>query len=99
MENKIEKWSYKVPSPIPIFDNQKDWNQTLITKFNELLVGTRGEIIIKVPNKFKHLIESLFYYDSINFRIGTRFIIEFFESENNIIYVGYHELEIEDFSN
>jgi hypothetical protein len=93
----MEKWNYKLPIPQPMWDAQTDWNQTLMTKFNMLAVGINEEIIIKVPNKFKPLIDSLEFYDNTNSSIGNKYIVEFFESNDNIINVGDKELEVENF--
>ncbi len=91
----MEKWNYKLPIPQPIWDVQKDWNQTLLTKFNMLCVGIHTKKVIKVPRKLKSLIDSLEFYNPLTNKIGSRFIVEFVESDNNIIYVGEPELEIE----
>ena len=93
----MEKWNYKLPIPQPFWDAQKDWNQTLLTKFNKLSVGIHTEITIKVPLKLKSLIETLEFYDQQTNKIGSRFIVEFIESNDNIIYVGEFELEVENF--
>jgi hypothetical protein len=76
------------------FGIQTDWNQTLLTLFNELGVGMDSPKIIRVPNKFKELIETLCYYDSINYMIGNRFNVEFVDSEEDIMYVCGKPLEI-----
>ncbi len=93
----MEKWNYKLPIPQPIWDIQKDWNQTLLTKFNMLSVGIHTEITIKVPQKLKSLIDSLEFYNPLTNKIGIKFTVEFIESDNNIIYVGESELEVENF--
>ena len=93
----MENWNYTLPIPQPIWDSQKDWNQTLLTKFNMLCVGIHTEIVIKVPQKLKSLIDSLEFYNPLTNKIGSRFIVEFVESDNNIIYVGESELEVENF--
>jgi hypothetical protein len=93
----MEKWNYKLPIPQPMWDAQTDWNQTLITKFNMLSVGVHEKTVIKVPNKLKSLIESLEYYDNTNSTIGNKYVVEFIDSDDNIISVGDKELEVENF--
>ncbi len=93
----MEKWNYKLPIPQPMWDAQADWNQSLITKFNMLSVGVHEKTLIKVPNKFKPLIESLMYYDNTDSSIGNKYIVEFINSDDNIINVGNKELEVENF--
>ena len=93
----MEKWNYKLPIPQPMWDAQTDWNQTLITKFNMLSVGVHEKTLIKVPNKFKLLIESLEFYDNTNSTISNKYLVEFIDSDNNIISVGDKELEVENF--
>ena len=93
----MEKWNYKLPIPQPMWDAQTDWNQTLMTKFNMLAVGVHEKILIKIPNKFKTLIDSLEYYDDNNLTIGNKYIVEFIDSDSNIINVGDKELEVENF--
>ena len=93
----MEKWNYKLPIPQPMWDTQTDWNQTLITKFNMLTVGVHEKTLIKVPNKFKSLIESLEFYDKTDSSIGNKYSVEFVDSDDNIINVGDKELEVENF--
>lgn len=93
----MEKWDYKLPIPQPMWDGQTDWNQTLITKFNMLSVGVHETILIKVPNKLKPIIESLAFYDNTDSSIGSKYIVKFIDSDNNIISVGDKELEVENF--
>jgi hypothetical protein len=93
----MEKWNYEITFNPNLGDLQKDWNQTLLTKFNYLTIGVDKEILIKVPNKFKDLIESLTYYDQFSNKISNRYNVIFFESEENIIYLDKMELEIENY--
>lgn len=93
----MNKWNYKLPIPQPTWDAQTDWNQTLITKFNILSINIHERITIKAPNKFKKLIESLEYYNTIDSTIGKKYVVEFINSNDNIIKVGEKELEIENF--
>ena len=89
----MEIWDYKIPQQ-PMWDMQKDWNQSIVTKFNMLCAGIDTEIIVKVPNKFKSLIESLYFYDNINSTINNRYIIKFIDSEEDLIIVGNNKLKI-----
>lgn len=92
----MEKWNYELPIPQPNWDAQKDWNQTLLTKFNTLSVGTY-ETIIKVPQKLKPLIDSLEFFNPLTNKIGHWFSVEFIETDDNIIYVGESALVVEGF--
>jgi hypothetical protein len=96
--NNMEKWNYNQPIPQPLWDAQTDWNQTLVTKFNFLSVGVKGRVLIKVPKKFKNLIESLLFYDNNNLTISQKYDVEFTDSDTNVIIVGEKEVEIENFN-
>lgn len=93
----MENWDYKLPEIESWFELQTDWNQTLITKFNSLSVGVHEKTHIKVPNKFKPLVETLSFYDSENLTIGNKYNVEFIDSDDEIIIVGDKELEIKNF--
>lgn len=88
------EWNYKIPPPVQLWNSQKDWNQTLHTKLNELSVEVNGEIEIKSPVRFKSLFESLEFYDSKSNKLGNRFNFSFFSSDENVIYVGDNLLNI-----
>jgi hypothetical protein len=93
----MEKWNYEVPESMleQLLDTaQSDWNQTIMGYFNQLSDGIIGEKVIKVPNKFKKLINSLEYYDRESNEIANRFIVIFIDSNEDIIYVGENKLEI-----
>ena len=94
------KWNYVCPTT-PFFGEQKDWNQTLITKFNQISAENKdkvwrdkdGLILVHVPIKAKHLIESFEYFK--DGKIGSKYTVRFIESEKPIIEVGGFVLEIE----
>lgn len=91
----MEKWSYKIPAPQQMWNTQKDWNQSLMVKFNMLSNGKHEKTLIMVPNKFKSLIESLHLYD--NSTIDSKYIVEFIDVDSNIINVGDKKIEVENF--
>lgn len=75
---------------------QEDWNQTLLTKFNQIYAPNRynfirdnNMVIVLSSIKLKPLFETLFYYD--NNCLANRFIIHYFdvnkpfEMSNNIV--------------
>ena len=93
-KENMKKWIYNMPSN-NYFGEQTDWNQTLLTKFNQLAVDMPYPLKIEVPNKFKELIESLGYYNENNMTVGIRYIVEFIDSEEDIIYVCGKELFID----
>ena len=97
----MNKWNYKKPDGCT-WDTQEEWNQTLYVKLNEVAVSNRDRIIerpfqLKIPNKFKPLIESLEYYS--NNKIGPRYVVEFIESDYDIIGIGDYGLEIINYLN
>ena len=75
----------------------KTFNLTLPT-FSGLwsklsLIGEKIDIL--VPNKFKNLIESLFFYE--NGVIANRYNVDFIDDNSNLIFIGGCELEILNF--
>ena len=48
----MEKWNYKLPIPQPIWNFQKDWNQTLTKQFN--VRDKQGKTFITNPDKCIH---------------------------------------------
>ena len=86
MENKLT-WSY---NPIlagnkKYYGSQQDWNQTILTKFNQLSNISDNTNIVVVPEKFKKIIDS--------FLIDVKYDFIFSEAVSNII-IGDYELEI-----
>lgn len=65
------EWSYKPPVTSENFDTQTDWNQTLITKFNQIVTDEFIDYDVEthqffVPRKYQSLIESLEFYNKEN---------------------------------
>ena len=86
------KWSYKAQEE----KYQRDWNHTLLLSINNLTRHiAKFPIIIKVPSKFKDIIETLIFYK--NGVICDKYKVEFIEEDINIIKVLEHELEIINF--
>lgn len=92
----MEKWDYNMPKLASLMNEQKDWNQTLVTKFNKL-AAENEEVVIRVPNKFIPLIKSIAFYNESTNKIGHRFIVEFYNSYGNTIKVGDKDLEIQNY--
>ena len=81
--------------------NQRDWNQTLVTKFNMLGARLHGLHIkpinglkVLIPNKFRELIEDLEYFDKETNMLCGRFSIWFTEEDSDIIDIGTLKLKI-----
>lgn len=88
MKQKDDKitieWDYKIPKEYNIFDDaQNDWNQTLVTKINEIAIYRsqyydkkgikKPDSPLKVPLQFVNLLNSLVYYDKKNNILGGRY--------------------------
>ena len=101
--NLMKKWKYNRPiGAYGIWETQKDWNETLLIKINAIAGKNCGQIVdrpikLKVPNKFKSLIEGLSYYKSNNC-LGHRYVVEFIETDRNIIDVSGFPLKIINFT-
>jgi hypothetical protein len=99
----MEKWNYSPPVGCEnLYNHQVDWNQTFMVMLNKLSVGlhksiSTNMIIVKVPNKFKDLIYDLEFYNKGNSKLSNRYIIEFIDSDSNIVQVGDKEFEIENY--
>jgi hypothetical protein len=95
----MDSWNYEPPKNLQAA-SQEDWNSTIVTAFNCVVSGNNlnklGEKIdILVPNKFKNLIESLFFYE--NGVIANRYNVDFIDDNSNLIFIGGCELEILNF--
>lgn len=57
------EWNYEIPDN---YEYQKDWNQTLYVKFNQISLQLYGDVnhsmTITCPNNFRNLINSLELY-------------------------------------
>ena len=71
-----------------------EWSCTIITKFNELSEGLTGTVNIKIPNKYKELIEGIILYDDNNGFFGTQYKTYFIESESDFMMVENKKLNI-----
>lgn len=87
----MENWNYKINN-----GDQIDWNQTLITKFNQLNKNSDNRKL-SIPIKFKNLIKSLYFYDEQSSMIAFKYEVLFTNEDNNIILVGDNKLEILNF--
>lgn len=83
-------------------DNQKDWNQTLVTKINQCSANIfhtsqyGGGSYIKINSKLFPLFKSLKFYDDELKSLSGRFTIEIDDSiEDNIIFVCHRLLKNE----
>lgn len=79
-------------------NNQIDWNQTIMVKFNILSIGIDSPILLKVPEKFRSIINSLYFYKFETNSIGDKFNVEFISSNDDFIYVSDNILLIENFN-
>ena len=87
----MENWNYKINN-----GDQIDWNQTLITKFNQLNENSDNRKL-SIPIKFKNLIKSLYFFDEQSSMIAFKYEVLFTNEDNNIILVGDNKLEILNF--
>ena len=88
----MSKWKY-----IPDFGTQQEWNQTLVTALNVVCLSKGVEkepIKVRVPDKFRPIIESIAFYDKDSKFIKNLYEVEFFPSRYSAIYVEAHPLEI-----
>lgn len=73
------EWSYTIPENIKnLFAEQKDWNQTLITKINEvsaMIVRNTDsrEFVVESSPEILNIIETLEYYNPESKKIGNRY--------------------------
>lgn len=91
----MKTWNYLNPNNDTFFQN--DWNQTIVSMFNEIVAENNIEIrpvIIISPTKFKPLFDTLYYYLSESLIIGSEYTVLFTTENNNIIKIGDYELEI-----
>jgi hypothetical protein len=95
----METWDYKLPDSYSIsgIDFQKDWNQTLIVKINEIALKIKADYPkrLVVASQLKPLIESLMYYEDE--KIGTNYRVIFTENEMNTILVEGEQLYVLNF--
>ena len=87
----MTKWDYNAPVEFTA-TSQTDWNQTLVTTFNRVSLGMALPVNASVPIKFKPIFESLVFYD--NGTIDKRFVINFVDTDDNVIYLGNKQFEI-----
>lgn len=95
MSQNTMKWKYTPPEGQREF--QTDWNQTFVTALNVACLGrnlTKTPIDVKVPEKFRSLIESLLFYEQENNMIAKRYGISFISSGENRVYVENMPVEI-----
>ena len=71
-----------------------EWSCTIITKFNELSEGLTGTVNVKIPNKYKELIEGIILYDDNNGFFGTKYKTDFIESESDFMMIENNKLNI-----
>jgi len=82
-------WSYNPPNGN--FPSQSAWNQTLMTKINELSAiihrkyNSGGGNLLYISSNIKKIIESLEHYNNGSF--GSRYKVIFTESNKNIIKI------------
>lgn len=72
--------------------SQFDWNQTIVTKLNELTSFKAS--VVSVPVKFKSIFETLFYYNEKSQILSSKYKIEYTELNSNILTTNDGTLEI-----
>ena len=102
---KIETWDYKgwkEYSDTETPYSQFSWNQTLMTKINQITYRNRFteldvNVVITVPVNLIPLIKSLDYYNEETHTIGDRYDVDFIDAKSNRIVIGNIPLEIENY--
>ena len=84
------EWNYEPMSGMTEY--QEDWNQTLLTKINQVYATNRPNFfklgylpVIYVPNKFYPLFKSLLYFDEKSATLAGRYFIGFYDCDVNYI--------------
>ncbi len=91
----MENWDYKKMGDMDFF-LQKSWNQTVVTKLNEISKESELPITINVSENLSPLMESLYFYQ--NGMIGDKYVINYVDSTQNIIEVEGVILEVLNFN-
>lgn len=89
---------------------QLDWNQTLVTKFNQMNVTLSkvyredGTEIMRrafnVPEKFRPLLETLLFYNPVTQKIGDRYSFNFLREDNtDLITLENVQMQILNYNN
>jgi len=102
---KIETWDYKgwkEYSDTETPYSQFSWNQTLMTKINQITYRNRFteldvNVVITVPVNLIPLIKSLDYYNEETHTIGHRYDVDFIDAKSNRIIIGNIPLEIQNY--
>jgi len=76
--------------------SSKDWNQTLITRINQLSAQvhknsmTGGATVLDVAEPLRGLFESLEYYNTKTQKLGNRYIVNFHNDLPDVVLVHNH---------
>lgn len=81
----MEKWDYKQMGNLDEF-SQNAWNQTLITKLNQVTVGKEKPIEVVIHENLKPIVDSLLVTEGYKFRYTN-------DGENRI-RVGDNYIEV-----
>lgn len=101
-------WNFNGVRSNNFFGTQADWNQTLLTRMNEINASrfqaghSHYEIIteVKVPKKFKPIFESIVYYNNKNSNIADRYHVDFSldNSKSYILFPNDYKIIIENYN-
>lgn len=83
----MTEWNY-----LMMGEPSRDWNQTLVTMLNACCDNEEYPKQIKVPKKFRPIIESLYLYN--DFMIGDRYLVDFIDDDTNQIIVNNNWVNI-----
>lgn len=90
----METWNYK--SPLIDSSLQSDWNQTLVTILNKIVVVNDIKIrpiFILSPLKFKQIFETLQYYSEEYQTITSKYTIIYSNEDINFIKVALCDID------
>jgi len=104
-KNVTLEWDYQQPikGKNIFYGVQKDWNQTIVTKLNQLHAHHRpfdGGYPIKIlsPSRFKEIFDSLYFYDKKTSLIAEKYLIEYIESDvDYLLFNNQSKITIKNF--
>ena len=88
------EWNYKPSNKSSVYNQTGfDWNQTIVTKFNQLHAHHRPfdkyPIKIVTPIKFEKILKSLYYYNDETKLVADKYLIEYIELD--VDYLLFHD--------
>ena len=90
----MKTWNYQNNLNKPVLQN--DWNQTLVSTFNEIVFENNVHIrpiFILSPSKFKSIFETILYYSKEYQTITSKYTIIYSNEDINIIKVALCDID------